>query len=315
MTHNFTSPTSIFPSTDGIFGDKTQNFSGDYDVETLKELVTRAGVQPVVGLCYPVPTDENKKGLWTLEKICGTQNQVRIKNQATGEYLYSASCDPCRDFGLRKVFTWAEPSTIPDSHPEIWRTTADWVVGRDYSGGNTLKSVRHNEYLFATTDKRAFSEVQRSVFTKSIYSGLGQDGLWRFSKNVDSFLTSPKVRVLADVEIVNMSCEELLKSGSISGLFGSIRRTVYTEKKHGPTFVSLKTAPSSTTFTDSNGQVRTVLRSEQQMQMVRPAQGPDDANEDGVDVYDIDDSGTNSENPNSGLSQQLSVPLPLEEVN
>ena len=51
------------------------------------------------------------------------------------------------------------------------------------------------------------------------------------------------------------------------------------------------------------------------MQMVRPAQGPDDANEDGVDVYDIDDSGTNSENPNSGLSQQLSVPLPLEEVN
>ena len=134
-----------------------------------------------------IPKEETKPEhsteSWILEKVCGKRNQIRIKNQVTGEYLYAAADDHAADPERRRVFTWTNTSTYPNSHPAYWERTADWLIWQE-DRGFILKNVRYSEYLYAAADNKAFDEDNRSVFTWKSYHDLGQEGYWRFNVDV-----------------------------------------------------------------------------------------------------------------------------------
>lgn len=115
--------------------------------------------------------------------MCGAANQLRFVSQATGEYLYAAADDLARDAERRRVFTWTDLSTIPESDPRYWDKTADWIVEEEEQGF-TLKNVRYNEYLYSAANDLALSEEQRSVFTWKNYDTLGFEGYWTFSEDM-----------------------------------------------------------------------------------------------------------------------------------
>ena len=120
---------------------------------------------------------------WAIEKVLGTLNQIRIKNAASGEYLYAAADDLAHDSERRRVFTWANTSTTPTSNPDFWENKATWEV-EESNGCFRLKNVRFPEFLYAAADDRALDEDSRSVFTWKDEKTLGQEGLWKFSKNI-----------------------------------------------------------------------------------------------------------------------------------
>jgi hypothetical protein len=120
---------------------------------------------------------------WALEKVYGTDDHIRIKNQATGEYLYAETDDLAYDTERRRVFTWTDTSTTPTSNPSFWENKADWEVD-DEDGFYQLKNIRFYEYLYAAADDLAFDESSRSVFTWKNEDTLGPEGLWKFSKNI-----------------------------------------------------------------------------------------------------------------------------------
>jgi hypothetical protein len=55
-----------------------------------------------------------------------------------------------------------------------------------------LKNVKFSEYLYAASDSLSFDEDNRSIFTWRNYYSLGQEGFWRFNKDVLSKLTFNK---------------------------------------------------------------------------------------------------------------------------
>jgi hypothetical protein len=120
---------------------------------------------------------------WSLEKVLGTRDQIRIKNQATGEYLYAAADDLAQDSERRRVFTWTDTSTSPTSDTQDWEKKADWKVEEE-NDCVKLKNIRYGEFLYAAADERAFDESSRSVFTWKDEDTLGQEGLWKFSTNI-----------------------------------------------------------------------------------------------------------------------------------
>ena len=121
--------------------------------------------------------------LWHIEKVCGSDARIRIKSATSGEYLYAADDDLARDPERRRVFTWTNMSTIPDSDPQYWEKTADWILTEENTGF-TLKNVRYNEYLYAAADGLALAQDKRSVFTWKDYDTLGDEGFWFFEKNI-----------------------------------------------------------------------------------------------------------------------------------
>ena len=132
--------------------------------------------------------------LWHIEKVCGSDSRIRIKNAKSGEYLYAAADDLARDDERRRVFTWTNMSTIPDSDPGYWEKTADWIVSAD-TLGFTLKNVHYNEYLYAAADDLALADDKRSVFTWKHYDDLGNEGFWHFNTDILGKL-SPSYLVL-----------------------------------------------------------------------------------------------------------------------
>ena len=122
-------------------------------------------------------------GTWALEKVFGTGDQIRIKNQVTGEYLYAAADDLAHDSERRRVFTWNDISTSPTSDPQYWEKTADWKVEEE-NDCVKLKNIRYSEYLYAAADDRAFDESSRSVFTWKDEDTLGKEGLWMVNTNI-----------------------------------------------------------------------------------------------------------------------------------
>jgi hypothetical protein len=129
---------------------------------------------------------------WILEKMSGEVFQIRIKSQATGEYLYAAADDLAHDPLRRRVFTWTNTSATPISHSEFWDKTADWEI-HHREQFFMLKNVKFSEYLYAASDSLSFDEDNRSVFTWRNYYSLGQEGFWRFNKDVLSKLTFSKI--------------------------------------------------------------------------------------------------------------------------
>ena len=127
--------------------------------------------------------EEESSNLWTILKVFGTNNQVRFVNQDTEEYLYAAADDLAKDPERRRVFTWTNLSTIPESHPRYWDKTADWII-KEEDHGFLLRNVKYNEYLYSAADGLALSEEQRSVFTWKNYQTLGFEGFWKFNKDI-----------------------------------------------------------------------------------------------------------------------------------
>ena len=122
---------------------------------------------------------------WTLEKSSCDDDHIRIKNQATGEYLYAAADDLATDRLRRRVFTWTNTSMNPHSHFVHWNKTADWKIEQE-DRGFLLKNARYPEYLYAAGDDLTFDVDNRSVFTWKNYNDLGHEGYWRFDKDVKS---------------------------------------------------------------------------------------------------------------------------------
>ena len=120
---------------------------------------------------------------WILEKMNDEEFQIRIKSQATGEYLYAATNDLAFDPLRRSVFGWTNTSVTPVSNPEYWDHSADWEIqhGEKFF---LLKNVKFSEYLYAVADNTAFDEDNRYVFTWRDYYSLGQEGFWRFNKDL-----------------------------------------------------------------------------------------------------------------------------------
>ena len=116
---------------------------------------------------------------WSLEKVLGTRDQIRIKNQATGEYLYAAADDLAQDSERRRVFTWTDTATSPQN----WENKADWKV-EVVNDCVKLKNIRYSEYLYAAADDRAFDESSRSVFTWKDEDTLGKEGLWMVNTDI-----------------------------------------------------------------------------------------------------------------------------------
>jgi hypothetical protein len=75
--------------------------------------------------------------------------------------LYAGADDLARDTERRRVFTWTNRSTTPDSDPLYWEHTADWVVDEE-SLGFTLKNSKFGEYLYAAADDLG-SILQNSI--------------------------------------------------------------------------------------------------------------------------------------------------------
>ncbi len=126
---------------------------------------------------------------WALEKVYGSDDYIRIKNHVTGEYLYAETDDLDYKTERRRVFTWTDTSTTPTSNPSFWENKADWEVDGIWEGDDEdsffqLKNIRFYEYLYAAADGLAFDESSRSVFTCKNEDTLGQEGLWKFSKNI-----------------------------------------------------------------------------------------------------------------------------------
>jgi hypothetical protein len=85
---------------------------------------------------------------WTLEKVCGSDNVIRIKQQDSGEYLYAsdAMMNPDRRF----VYAWADTSTSPNSDPDYWNSTADWELTEEV-GGFVVKNVEYQAWISRIT--------------------------------------------------------------------------------------------------------------------------------------------------------------------
>ncbi len=121
---------------------------------------------------------------WILEKVCGKKHQIRIKHSKTGEYLYAGADDLVADPKRRRVFTWTNTTTSPNSDPAYWDRTADWLIWEEEGNGFILKNVKFSEYLYAASDDLAFDESNRSVFTWKQYHSLGIEGFWKFNKDI-----------------------------------------------------------------------------------------------------------------------------------
>lgn len=85
---------------------------------------------------------------WILEQMGNDKNHFWMKFESAGEYL---NCD--EDFyssgdSTRRVFTWTDTSTNPDSDPNFWAQIADWEITKSVRG-YLIKSVKYSEILFA----------------------------------------------------------------------------------------------------------------------------------------------------------------------
>ena len=80
--------------------------------ETLEHLKGVFGDKPYIGLSFPVPEDfikddASKSFLWTLEKVYGKVNLIRIKSELKMEYLNTDEEDAS---GRRRALTWIDTS-------------------------------------------------------------------------------------------------------------------------------------------------------------------------------------------------------------
>jgi hypothetical protein len=164
---------------------------------------------------------------WRLVKVAGKKNGVRIQNLVTGEFLYAGADDLAKDPERRRVFTWTDTTTTPESNPSFWDGSADWEVAEEELGF-TLRNSKFGEYLYAAADDRALSEDQRSVFTWKVYETLGVEGYWKFGDDLRKFLADSNGQSTADGDIVNVRYGEPLLNGP---LFNSERRNVAVNRK------------------------------------------------------------------------------------
>jgi hypothetical protein len=98
--------------------------------------------------------------------------------------LYAGADDLVADPKRRRVFTWTNTTTSPNSDPAYWDRTADWLIWEEEGNGFILKNVKFSEYLYAVSDDLAFDESNRSVFTRKQYHSLGIEGFWKFNKDI-----------------------------------------------------------------------------------------------------------------------------------
>ena len=80
--------------------------------ETLRHLKRVFGDKPYIGLSFPIPEDlakedTRKSFLWTLEKVYGRVNLIRIKSELKMEYLNTDEEDAS---GRRRALTWIDTS-------------------------------------------------------------------------------------------------------------------------------------------------------------------------------------------------------------
>ena len=127
-------------------------------------------------------TETTESDQWVFNKIDGPNRRYRIKNLQTNEYLYAGADDLKRTPERRRVFTWMNLTTTPESDPSYWSQQADWEINCS-PNGYTIKNVEYGEYLYSAADDFAFDESRRSVFTWEDYYTLGIEGIWKFQKN------------------------------------------------------------------------------------------------------------------------------------
>lgn len=132
---------------------------------------------------------DDQLGTWAEWLISGVWKDgiFRVRFSALrypGEYMYPSADEYSYDKERRRVFTWRQISNPEDVH--TWADgTADWLldtyrVDTDRNPHRyAIFNLKRKEYLYATSDQKAFDDSRRRVFTW----GGAEDDAWKGLKN------------------------------------------------------------------------------------------------------------------------------------